>query len=110
MVTEAWFLADPNLSSRIDRKLSLNSIKERLNYDLSQANPESYPNRTTVIKKILSLVRIRYRKKEGQVKRICSDIDYVFVCFEETKQKIPSFWYFLDHFDKAVSAHGREVV
>lgn len=96
MEIESWFLADHNLFYRINNILSPNYIKNKLNIDLIKDDPELYESPAVKVGKILSLVDIKYKKREKQSYNICHNIDYAFLCFsEETNNKISSFKYFI---------------
>jgi len=96
METESWFLADHNLFYRINNKLSPNYIKNKLNIDLIKNDPELYESPAVKVGKILSLVGIKYKKREKQSYNICHNIDYAFLCFgKEIDNKISSFKYLI---------------
>lgn len=104
MEVESWFLADYNLFYRIDNTLSPNYIKNKLNIDLIKDDPELYESPAVKVGKILSLVNIKYKKREKQSYKICHNIDYAFLCFsEETNNKISSFKYFIKCIDESLN-------
>lgn len=104
MEVESWFLADYNLFHRINNILSPNYIKNKLNIDLIKDDPELYENPAVKVGKILSLVDIKYKKREKQSYNICHNIDYAFLCFsEETNNKISSFKYFIKCIDESLN-------
>jgi len=104
MEIEAWFLADYNLFSRINEKLTPDFIKNKLNVDLLRGNPELYNRPATIVDKIFRISGEKYKKREKQSYKICYKIDYEFLCCtEEVHQKVSSFKYFLNCIDESLS-------
>ena len=96
MEIESWFLADYNLFYRTNNILRPNYIKNKLHIDLIKDDPELYESPAVKVGKILSLVGIKYKKREKQSYNICYNIDYAFLCFgEEIENKISSFKYLI---------------
>lgn len=101
MEIESWFLVDPYLFGRLHQKLTCQLIKQRLNIDLATDSPESYPRPSQVVRRILALCGHRYKKTKQQVSRICSNIDFAFLCCTPAvHQRISSFKHFLDCIDE----------
>ncbi len=104
MEIEAWFLADYNLFSRVNQKLSPNFIKDKLKIDLFRDNPELYDRPATIVDRIFRLSGEKYKKREKQSYKICYNIDYAFLCCsDEVHQKISSFKYFLRCIDESLT-------
>jgi len=104
MEIESWFLADYNLFFLINNILSTDYIKNNLNIDLIKDDPELYESPAVKVGKILSLVGIKYKKREKQSYNICHNIDYTFLCFsEEINNKISSFKYFIKCIDESLN-------
>lgn len=104
METEAWFLAEFNLFSRINSRLTHTYINEKSNYDLVNDDPESYSHPAKIVDKIYRLVDLRYKKREEQSYKIAHNIDYDFLCLDVKEMgKISSFFYFLECINEAVS-------
>ena len=105
MEIEAWFLADYHVFSRINPTITPEFVKEQLNIDLIQTNPQSYERPSNIINKIFNLFGEIYRKREKQSYQIVYRLDYDFlVCSEEVLNKVSSWKYFLDCIDKSVSS------
>jgi hypothetical protein len=104
MEIEAWFLADYNVFSRINPLLTPELVKERLNIDLIETNPQSYEHPAGVIDKIYRLFGETYQKHEKQAYQLVYKLDYDYlVCAEEVLNKVSSWKYCLDCVDKSVS-------
>jgi hypothetical protein len=98
MQTEAWFLCDHTLFQRINSTLTPDYIGSALNLDLINNDPElTYNAPATVLKKILELVGLTYRKHKSEVNTVVNniDFDYLFSC----NGKISSFFKFVGAVD-----------
>jgi hypothetical protein len=103
MEIEAWFLVDYNLFEKIHPFATLKNIKDRLNIDLAEDDPESYNHPSEVIKDIFGLFAEKYKKREKQAHKIAANIDYHFlICSDEVLNKISSFHYFIKCLDQCV--------
>jgi hypothetical protein len=97
MEIEAWFMADPNLFSHIDKSLTPEHIREELKYDLLQDDPELvYNHPAGVIEKIYELAGKHYKKREKDAYKIVESLNYEHLCLDVREQnKITSFFLFL---------------
>ena len=97
MEIEAWFLGDPGLFQKIDKRLTPEHIKQELEYDLEHADSEiAYDHPAKVIEKIYELAGKKYGKHESDAYQIAHRLDYDYLCLEaKERQKIPSFSLFL---------------
>ena len=103
MEIEAWFLADYHVFSRINPIITPEFVKEQLNIDLIQTDPQSYEHPSGIINKIFNLFGETYKKREKQSYQIVSRLDYDFlVCSEEVLNNLSSWKYFLDCVDESV--------
>ncbi len=103
METEAWFLYDWGLFQKINGELTAGHIKDVLNIDLVNDDPElKYPRPKKVIDDILKLVNLRYRKHKEEINMITSNIDYENMfscCSNHCNSKIDSFQRFIRKID-----------
>ncbi len=97
MEIEAWFLADYNIFSKINKKLTPDYIKEKIGIDLINDDPEvKYNHPSVVINNILKLADQKYTKNKGQIHKIVNSIDYDFLCLDvKQTSKIKAFFLFL---------------
>jgi hypothetical protein len=103
MEIEAWFLADYALFERINSTASAETIKNRLNIDLINDDPETYDHPAERVKDIFSLFNEKYKKKEKQSHRIAVNLDYNYlICSDEVRQKVSSFHYFIKCLDESL--------
>lgn len=104
MEIEAWFLADHDMFTKIDSKLTPKYIQNELGYDLIHNDPEfEYKNPAFVIDKIYSLVGKKYKKgiaSHGIVK----NIDFEFLCLDLPDKKIPSFFLFVKEIESVTNS------
>jgi Domain of unknown function (DUF4276) len=98
MEIEAWFLAAPDVFSKIDPRLSLSAIESNTGYDLVQIDPQEYvPAPAKLLDTILRLANLRYRKHKNEVHRIVSRIDWENLCYGARESgKVSNFFGFLD--------------
>ena len=92
MEIEAWFLVDHGLFERIHSTASAKTIKECLNIDLINDDPETYDHPAERVKDIFGLFGEKYKKKEKQSHKIAANLDYNYlICFDEVRDKVSSF-------------------
>jgi len=76
MELEAWLLGMFNLFERINKKLTIDYIEEKLNYNLKTIDPQKeFFKPSDIVDDILRLVNKRYRKTEHDIESICSRIE-----------------------------------
>lgn len=107
METEAWFLADYNLFSKIDNKLTPDYIKAKLNLDLINDDPEEnpkYDKPANLVKDIYDLSdNQKYTKRIGDCYKITEKIDYDYL-YEGTKgKKIAAFHLLVDKLEEVLN-------
>ncbi|MCD4674920.1 MAG: DUF4276 family protein [Desulfobacula sp.] len=103
MELEAWFLADPNVFSKISKELTPAYIQDSININLLEINPESLPHPSETINKIYKLLSQSYKKTEDQAYQITERLDYDFIYSEEVLEKVKSFKFFIDRIDECLS-------
>lgn len=98
MQTEAWFLCDHSVFQKISGSLTNTRIRNQLGFDLVNEDPEMYDVPATVLKKILGLSGLPYRKRASDINMVVSniDFDYLLSCIT----KIDSFFRFLAVMDR----------
>ena len=97
METEAWFLADYNLFSKINPLLTSKYIKQELGKDLIKDDPEEdYDKPTKLIKDIYNLVGKKYKKHEDDSYEITHRINYDYLCLDTKGKKVRAFHLLLD--------------
>ena len=101
MEVEAWFLADPDLFTQIDHRLTSQYILEKLQYDLRHDDPEiRYEHPAAAVGKIYELVGKQYRKRESDAYNIAKSINYNYLFLDVREQnKIASFFLFLSELE-----------
>ena len=76
MEIEAWFLGMYNLFSKIDSVLTVEYIKDKLGIDLTNSDPQKeYYRPSNQVNSIFQLCGREYKKKQGEIECICSNID-----------------------------------
>jgi hypothetical protein len=98
METEAWFLCDWRMFEKMDTSLTREYIKRERGVDVAEGDPELiYDKPSKTMDDILSLVGMRYRKREEEVDQVVNNLDmqYLFSCIG----KIDSFFRFVGEFD-----------
>jgi hypothetical protein len=76
MEIEAWFLALPLLLQKIDKRLTLEFIFEKLKIELDKIDPEKYFFKpANNLNEIYTLVGLKYKKSEDIVENILSKLD-----------------------------------
>ncbi len=110
MEIEAWFLADHNLFSQIDSRLTPGYIKKNLNHhnkpvDLVNDDPENrYDRPANIVKDIYNLVSFKYKKRKDDIHKITNKIDYDTLCLTTKDQgKIKAFHNFMDELDLVIN-------
>ncbi len=99
MEIESWFIADYNLFQRINPIATPEYIRNQLNIDLINTNPETHRHPSEVINRIYQLFGQTYKKREEQSYSIVSRIDYDFLYSDEVKNRVESWNYFANLFD-----------
>jgi hypothetical protein len=105
METEAWFLADHNLFSKIDPKLTPEYIKQMLGKDLIKDDPEEdYDKPANLVKDIYDLSdNKKYTKRMGDSCKIADNIDYDYL-YEGTRgKKIATFHLLVDKLEEVLN-------
>ena len=75
MELEAWFLGMYSILERINAKLSVDYILERLGFDLRIVDPQKeFFHPTVNLNQVLDLVKLKYDKSRDHVEGICSQI------------------------------------
>lgn len=101
---ESWFLADYNVFSRINKELEVGNIKKNTGIDLIKDNPETYYAPNKYIDKILKCINESYSKKEHEIHRIVSRLDFDRLCSDESLKRLDcSFAYFIKCLNMAIS-------
>jgi len=105
METEAWFLAEPSLFYKIDNRLTIETIELEIGINLDNIDPEiEFDNPSRVVERIHEIVNLFYRKREDEIYRIVSRIDWEELCLAvRDKGKISYFLNFLDDLDEVLS-------
>ncbi len=76
MEIEAWFLGMYDLFQKIDSRLTVEYIKQKLDIDLKSVDPQKeFYHPCNQVKSILGLCGRKYTKKAGEVEGICSKMD-----------------------------------
>ncbi len=104
MELEAWFLADPNIFSKISCKLTSEYIKNKININLSEINPESLPHPAETINKIYNLVGRSYKKTEDQAYEISTRLDFDLLYSDDTLSEVKSLKYFIEKIEEGLEA------
>lgn len=102
MEIEAWFVADYNIFCRINKIATPEFIKNKLNVDLINQNPESHRHPSGIVNKIYRLFGQQYKKREKQSYEIVHNIDFDFLYSDEILKKVKSWGYFVDCIDKSI--------
>lgn len=96
---EAWFLGEGTHYTKINPNLSHDSIRETLDIDLTKTDIESevrHPSR--LLKNIYNIVGVNYNKKEAEIKRVISALDYEEL-YTTTREKSKSLNSLLERLD-----------
>lgn len=76
MEIEAWFLGMYNLFEKIDSVLTVEYIKQKLGIDLITTDPQKQFYRPSdQVNSIFQLCGREYKKKQGEIESICSNMD-----------------------------------
>ncbi len=103
METEAWFLCDWQMFTRIDSKLTNTYIQSCLGFDIVNDDPElvyNHPART--LDEILRLANHRYRKHKPEIESIVNNLDLKYLC--SCTGKIDSFFNFVSKLDNCIQS------
>jgi len=102
MELEAWFLADPNVFSKISPQLTPAYINDSINVNLLQINSESLPHPSETINRIYQLLGQSYKKTEDQAYQITERLDYEVLCSDETYVKVKSLKFFINNINESL--------
>jgi hypothetical protein len=101
MEIEAWFLADYNFFTKVDKSLTVKTINDNLNISIRHDDIESYDHPAKLIDRIYRIANKRYKKRESDSYTICSHIDFDDLYLNTNKRnRIPSFDSFVKKLDK----------
>jgi len=76
MEIEAWFLGMYNLFKKINSVLTVQHIEQKLGIDLTTTDPQKQFYRPTdQVNDIFLLCEGEYKKKQGEIESICSNMD-----------------------------------
>jgi hypothetical protein len=103
MEIEAWFLADPDLFSRLHGTLTPQFIYQQLHIDLKRRNPENFDHPAETINRILQLANSHYKKRKDQVYSLTHRLDYELLCDERILNKVKSWNHFYSNLAVAVA-------
>ncbi len=98
MEVEAWFLAEWKHFVKIDGKLTPSLIQSSLGFNPEVDNMESRNHPAEDLHQAYQLVGKAYRKKENQVNRIVSHLDYEFL-YLQLSRIVPSLGIFIGYID-----------
>ncbi|MCZ6653655.1 MAG: DUF4276 family protein [Planctomycetota bacterium] len=106
METEAWFLAEPRVFERINSTLTLEAIEHEIEMNLEEVDPqEEIANPATIVRRIHRLAGLHYRKRESEVRRLVSRLDWEELCISaREKARISLFFDFLDDLERVLTA------
>jgi hypothetical protein len=76
MEVEAWFLAMCNIFEKLDKKLTIKYIAEKLHFNLDEVDPqERFIKPSDEVNQIFQLIGHRYEKSISDVESICHRIE-----------------------------------
>ncbi len=76
MEVEAWFLGICNIFEKINTKLTVQYIAEKLQFNLDEIDPqEKFVRPSEKVNQIFQLIGRKYDKSRGDVEIICREID-----------------------------------
>jgi Domain of unknown function (DUF4276) len=96
MEIESWLLIDYNLFRRLNDIATPEYIRENLNLDIVNTNPEEYDHPTTILNKLYNLFGQKYKKSEDQIYTIVNKIDFDYLYSDEILDKVKSWGYFVN--------------
>lgn len=102
MEIEAWFLSESTHFSKIDSHLTLDLIKEKLNFNPSTDNMENRESPALDLHCCYKLVGKGYSKKESSLTRTLEALDYAELYFN-LPSKIPSLQQLITELDNFIS-------
>ncbi len=110
METEAWFLAEPSVFERLDRRLTLDRIEQEIGTNLEEVDPqEEISNPAQIVRRIHVLAGLRYRKRKSELHRLVSRLDWEELCISaKEKARISFFFDFLDDLERVLTTPSRE--
>ena len=77
MEIEAWFLGMYNLFKKINSVLTVQYIKQKLGINLTTTDPQKqFYKPSDQVNDIFQLCGREYKKKQGEIESICSNMDY----------------------------------
>ena len=85
MEIEAWFLAEYTHFQRINTNLTMERIREALQFDPSIDDAELRDNPTEDLKNIYNLVDFQYSKTRAEIERIVEALDHSRIYLELPK-------------------------
>ncbi|MEL4898493.1 DUF4276 family protein, partial [Crocosphaera sp. Alani8] len=86
MEVEAWFLAEYNFLSKIDKRLTSEFILQNYGLDLRKIDIETIPHPYDDLQKIYQLIDRNYDKKKEEVTEIVESINYQVLLSEVVKK------------------------
>lgn len=89
METEAWFLAEHTHFSRVDDSLTLNRVKEALEFDPSSDDVELRPRPSEDLATAYGLAGLLYEKTAKHIQRTVDALDYREL-FSRLPSRVPS--------------------
>ena len=98
MEVEAWFLAEWQHFVKIDVNLTTSLIQSNLGFNPEVDNMENRNHPAEDLHQAYQLVGKSYRKKENQVNRVVSNLDYEFL-YLQIAGIIPSLGKFISYID-----------
>ncbi|MBD2188500.1 DUF4276 family protein [Pseudanabaena mucicola] len=98
MEVEAWFLAEWKHFLKIDVNLTTSLIQSNLGFNPEVDNMENRNHPAEDLHQAYQLVGKSYRKKENQVNRVVSNLDYEFL-YLQLAGIIPSLGKFISYID-----------
>ena len=98
MEVEAWFLAEWKHFVKIDANLTTSLIQSSLGFNLEVDNMENRNHPAEDLHQAYQLVGKSYRKKENQVNRVVSNLDYEFL-YLQLASIVPSLGKFISYID-----------
>lgn len=99
MEIESWIVAMYNLFEKIDEKLTLDHISNKLKYDLKKIDPQKvFFKPSSTLKSILSLAGLHYDKHLGEVENLCKNMDDLDYLDAIEDNRCFNFKIFLDDF------------
>jgi hypothetical protein len=87
---EAWFLAEENHYSLIDRSLTILSVNSIVDFDITTTSTESIDHPSLTLKQIYQSVGKDYNKKKWEVARTVYVLDYenLYLCIRSRNNSL----------------------